>query len=434
MHQLIMSIHSNTADRPQRSSLAVMNFLNEVAGTHPQAISFASGRPTEAYFDLPQWVQEIQRFAAHFAQTQGYSEKKAFDLLGQYGRTNGIIGDLITEQVRKDEGIDCEPSQVLVTSGCQEAMELCATTLCKTPSDVILVRNPTYIGITGIADIHSLAIESFEPADDSPGAFCAAVEAAIARIAAQGRRVRLLYLIPDFDNPTGLLLSRNTREAVLETCAAHGVLILEDNPYGMFTYEGERIPTLFSLDRQGSVIYLGTYSKTLCPGLRIGFAILPPMLYGEAGAARQLMGRLSEAKSFGTCNTSQVTQAIVGGVLLREGGSLRHMVSRQLELYRANRDLMLAQLEKAFAGCGDRIHWNRPSGGFFVVVNLPFDFGAVELDSCAREHGVICMPLSFFALDGSYQRSVRLAYSNVGPGAIVEGIRRFAAFVRTRLE
>ena len=201
----------------------------------------------------------------------------------------------------------------------------------------------------------------------------------------------------------------------------------------MFAYDDERVPTLFTLDRHGSVIYLGTYSKTLCPGLRVGFALLPSTIHGEAEAALQLMNRLSEAKSFGTCNTSQVTQAIVGGILLREGGSLGRMVDRQLALYRANRDLMLAQLEQAFANCTNGIRWNRPRGGFFLVVTLPFDFGALELDICAREHGVICMPLSFFSLNGSHQRCVRLAYSNVEPAAIAEGIRRFASFVKTRL-
>ena len=428
------SLGSEPTHHRSHPSLAVMNLLNEVATRHPQAISFASGRPSERCFDLPQWLLELQRFASHLAGDHGLVDKQALDLLGQYGPTQGIVNGLVAAQVLRDEGIRCEPARVLVTAGCQEAMALCAAALCADPHDVILVRNPTYIGIIGVAMIQGLNIESFEPVDDSTAALRLALVNAIERQVECGKRVRVVYLIPDFDNPTGHSLDLDARLAVLDICAAHGVIVLEDNAYGMFNYDDNgRPPTLHALDRRGSVIYLGTYSKTLCPGLRVGYAILPPTLWGDVDAASLLMQRLSEAKSFGTCNTSQVTQAIVGGVLLREGCTLRGMVGPARELYRANRDLMLQELERAFGHLGDRVRWNRPAGGFFLVVSLPFEFAGDELDACARLHGVIVMPMTFFALDGSQRCRVRLAYSNVDPDALVEGVRRFGSYVRTRM-
>jgi (S)-3,5-dihydroxyphenylglycine transaminase len=416
-----------------RSSLTVMNFLNEISSNYPHAISLVSGRPTASYFDVPQWLLEIPRFVQYFSGEHGYTEKKSYDLLGQYGKTNGIINDLISKQLLNDESIACSADQILVTAGCQEAMSLCAEVLCCEPRDVILVRNPTYIGITGAADSKGISIESFEPINNTAIGFYTAIDTAIERIKITGKRVKVLYLIPDFDNPTGELMDQDTREAVLAVCTKHQVLILEDNPYGMFNFEQTRIPTLYSLDSVGCVIYLGTYSKTLCPALRIGFTVTPSTVWGNVQNAQQLMQRLSQAKSFGTCNTSQITQAIVGGVLLRESCSLKALTTQQTQLYQNNRDVMLAALDAAFKDYADLVHWNIPMGGFFLVITLPFEFGAAELALCASDYQILCLPVSFFSIDGSQRNKVRLAYSNIDAQAITEGITRFSHFIKNRL-
>jgi len=410
--------------------MAVMNFLNEIASEYPSAVSFASGRPAETLFDVEKFLARVPDFVRHLAQQQRMSVASAYNLLAQYGRTNGIINDLIASQVAADEGIQCAANRVLVTTGCQEAMELCVTTLCRDKNDVILARSPTYIGITGVADLHQVEIVPFSCQEQN---VAAALEEAVAGAERRGKRPRALYLVPDFDNPTGEVLSRSTREQIISFCARKSIVILEDNPYALFRYEGANIPRMISLDTQGCVAYLGTYSKTVCPGLRVGFVILPQKLFGDPLASQSLLDELSQAKSFVTCNTSQISQAAVGGVLLAESCSLSRRITPAIEVYRKNRDTMLNALARAFCEHGDRVQWNKPEGGFFLTVTLPFRFKKRETQICAEEYGVIVMPLSFFALIDDQDYRVRLAFSNTTPARIEDGIERFSRFVHDRL-
>lgn len=410
------------------SRLAVMNFLNEVAGDFPDAISLASGRPAEAFFDLERWLDSIPLYQREFASRRDLSYADAGRLLAQYGRTNGIVNELIAEQLARDEGVHGRSEHVVVSAGCQEALALCLLSLCQDKNDVVIARDPTYIGMTGVADLHGIEIVPLHSKED--GQLAAELEEVAEKLRHQGKRARALYLIPEFDNPTGTVLSLEAREALLDVCAEQRIVVLEDNPYGMFRYEGERLQTLYALDRAGCVIYLFTYSKTLCPAVRVGGALVPDTLFGNAEAARALVANLGERKSFLTVNTSQLNQALIGGMLLAQQGTLRELIAPQLEHYRRNRDLLLAALEKEFAGQHDAVHWNRPEGGFFLTMKLPFSFGQAEVLRCAREQHVIPMPLSFFSLSGTCQDSVRLAFSNVEPSLIGEGVARLGQFVR----
>lgn len=418
----------------QASPLDVMNFLNEVAERYPAAISFASGRPAESLFALAEWLQWVPQFIAHQAGT-GVEGGAAFDAayasLAQYGRTNGIINALIARQIAHDYAIDCAPQQILVTAGCQEALDLLLTTLCRDADDVVLVRDPCYIGITGVAALNRIGMVPFDCDDVEQAA--AALRGAVAGAEAAGKRPRALYLVPDFDNPTGTVLPRQAREDIIAFCAVKGIVIMEDNPYGMFRYEGEDVPAMAALDRHGVVVFLGTYSKTLCPTLRIGFMAVPCALLGVPGGGAALLGRISQAKSFGTVNTSQLTQAVAGAVLLHEECSLRRMAGAGVALYRRRRDAMLARLEQAFAGCHGRVSWNRPQGGFFLCVDVPFPFGRDDVAQCAQQFGVLVMPLDFFALGPQQRCRVRLAFSYASEERIAQGVDRFAAYVHSRL-
>ncbi|WP_334186708.1 aminotransferase-like domain-containing protein [Noviherbaspirillum sp.] len=422
------SVHTRNTDGSSR--LDVMNFLNEVAQNYPSAISFASGRPAEQFFDIEAWIGRIPLFVEHFARQHGLPNETARNLIGQYGRTNGIMCDLIARQLALDEGVSCHPRQIVVTTGCQEAMSLCITHLCRHPDDIILTRSPAYIGITGIADMNGIGIVPFASDDSKP--LADALEEAIRNARSENKRPRAVYLVPDFDNPTGSVLSHLERQQIIEVCARHGVVILEDNPYGMFRYDGDVVPTMFALDTKGCVVYLGTYSKSICPGLRVGFAVVPEgeMSGGQSGA--EMLDALSQAKSFATVNTSQIGQAIAGAILLSEAGSLRKLITPVIHHYRTNRDAMLHSLEDTFSGYEDDVTWNRPDGGFFLTVRLPFEFGRDEAEFCANEHGVLTMPLSFFALGDDGRDRVRLAFSNSDPERIREGIARFGAFVKMR--
>jgi (S)-3,5-dihydroxyphenylglycine transaminase len=404
-----------------------MNFLNEVAGDFPNAISLASGRPAEAFFDLDHWLKAIPLYRRELATRWGVTRADAGRRLAQYGRTNGLINELVAMQLKQDEGVETSSEKIVISAGCQEALALCLLSLCREKNDVVLARDPTYIGMTGVADLHGIEIVPLYAQDD---ALADELRTVIERLRREGKRARVFYLIPEFDNPTGAVLSLLVRKELLDVCADQRVLVLEDNPYGLFRYEGERVPTMYTLDRTGSVIYLFTYSKTLCPAVRVGGAVIPDTLFGDAVAARALVAELGERKSFLTVNTSQLNQALIGGILLSENGTLNRLVSPQRDHYRRNRDLMLSALSDEFSGNESGIRWNRPQGGFFLIMDLPFRFGEEEVLHCARERQVIPMPLSFFSLSGICQQSIRLAFSNVESTHIAEGVARLGQFIR----
>jgi (S)-3,5-dihydroxyphenylglycine transaminase len=415
----------------QNERLSVMNFLNEATSRYPDATSFASGRPVEFHFRTDRWGDAIREFQTYVANRNGQAFLDAGRDLAQYGKTNGVVNELIAQQLHVDEGIECCASQIVVTSGCQEAIALCISTLCSKPGDVILARNPTYIGVTGAADFAGIEIVPVDvhPTEDWKSVLAHTIE----RLRRLGKRPRALYLTPEFDNPTGTVLDMVERQSILEVCSQHRIAILEDNPYGMFRFDGERMPAMVTLDKHGCVIYLATYSKTLCPALRVGAAVVPTTLFDDAESATRLRDELSERKSFLTLNTSQVTQAIVGGTLLAERGSLLSLIQPSLDHYRINRDVLLSALAREFSSDFDRILWNRPQGGFFLSLSLPFEFGKREVVECAEHHGVLALPMSFLALDDSHKCELRLAFSNLAPEQVDQGIQRLGVFVRKRL-
>jgi (S)-3,5-dihydroxyphenylglycine transaminase len=410
--------------------LDVMNFLNEVVLRHPGAVSFAPGRPTERYFDVEGSLARVAPYVEHRAAELGWPTAAVWNDLGQYNRTNGILQPLIARQLALDEGIRAAPDSIVVTHGCQEGMVILLLALLDPATDVLLVSDPTYIGIPGLAKMMAVPMRPVPTGER--GLDPAAVAAAIDEVRRSGRRPRALYDIPDFNNPLGTRMPVEARRELLALARANGMLLFEDNPYGMFAYDGDPLPTLKALDEHGVVIYMGSFSKTLFPGLRLGFLVTGQEVVTPSGARVPLAAELSKVKSLTTVTTSPLVQAVAGGILLDNGGSLRPLVREKLPFYRANRDRMLACLEESFGGLAPAVRWNRPAGGFFLTVDLPFAFGEAEVEACARDYGVIVCPMSFFALSGGRERQVRLSFSYVTPEQIEEGVRRFARFVRER--
>jgi (S)-3,5-dihydroxyphenylglycine transaminase len=422
----LMKVLMNASSRTE-----VMNFLNEVADEFPSAISLAAGRPTEWFFGRLSPGSLLDAFVCYGRHAaHGRDPLKMSTRLLQYGPTAGLIGDLVSHQLRADEGVAASSDRMLITSGCQEALVLCLAELCPDPTDVVLVCNPTYIGATCAAQANR--VDVFQV----PNTFSDLVEGieqSVYQLQQSGRRARALYLIPTFDNPTGRVLNESQRRGILALCARLRIVVLEDNPYGMFRYEGEAIQPMAALDEAGCVIYLSTFSKTLAPAVRIGAAIIPETLFGDRAASRALWRHLVQRKSFLTLNTSQITQAIVGGLLLQQNGSLQQWIQPALGWYRTNRDAMLSQLQAVFKPMSDGIRWNRPSGGFFLSLDLPFRFDAEAVLECATHYGVIVMPMSFFSLDNSQDQRVRLAFSDVDPQQIRVGVTSLARYVERRM-
>src|SRR6266545_3288732 len=303
-------LHSSVSD----PVLDTMNFLNEVTMRYPGAISFAPGRPYDGSFDPDQVVKHIRRYLEYLAD-EGNSPRQIRDLLYQYGPTAGQIRELVAASLRDDEDIDVAAESVVVTVGSQEAMLLVLRALIAGPDDVLLVASPCYVGITGAARLLDVPMVSVDEREN--GVSCADVEAAIVAERARGRRPRALYVVPDHSNPSGTTMPVDTRIELLELAGRHGILIIEDSPYRLVS-PGTPLPTLKPMDRSRVVVQLGSSSRTIFPGARVGFVVAD-------GRVTLLADELAKIKSMVTVNTSSLSQAAVAGALLASGGMISEL-------------------------------------------------------------------------------------------------------------
>lgn len=417
-------LHGSVSD-PAATS---MNFLNEVASRFPNAISLAAGRPFDGFYS----TEDVQRYLAAYldhVRAGGLPEEQVRRMLLQYGRTNGQLGTLIATMLDIDEGIVVPPESVMVTAGCQEAMVIVLRALCQGPEDVVLAVEPCYVGLTGAARI--LGVEVV-PVPESPAGLAPQTVAEVARaVRAAGKRPRALYLLPNFSNPSGVSLPVATRRRLLAIAGEQDLLLLEDDPYGLFGLDDEPRPTLKSLDTDGRVIYLGSFSKSCFPGARVGFLVADQTVVDDNGRRTLLAEEMSAVKSMLTLNTSAIAQAVIGGVLVTSGASLRAANRDKIEFYRNNLRTLLAALEKNFPRSRhgeDAVRWNVPGGGFFAVVDLPLRADEKLLELSAEQYGVLWTPMRFFYADGG-EHAVRLSCSYLMPEQIAEGVRRFSRLV-----
>ncbi|MFJ9846091.1 PLP-dependent aminotransferase family protein [Kitasatospora sp. NPDC101155] len=414
-------LHASLAD----PALLSMNFLNEVAGRFPEAVSFAPGRPTEDLFDPADLHRYLDTYRRHLAEHKGYDEARVRRELFQYGRTKGIVHELIARQLERDEGITVDPEAIVVTVGAQEALWLVLRALRATERDVVLAVDPTYVGLTGAASLVDLPVR---PVHEGPrGVRPEDVLERIREVRAAGERPRALYLVPDFSNPSGHSMDVPTRHRLLEIAAQEDILLLEDNPYGYFqAAESARPPTLKALDTGQRVVYLGSLAKTCFPGARVGFAVADQRVVGPEETL--LADELSRAKSMVTVNTSPVSQALVGGMLLEHGGSLLHANRRQIGIYRRNLGCLLQGLHRRFAELPG-VRWNTPAGGFFVVLTVPFNVTDELLEHAAVRHGVLFTPMRHFSDNDRTCRQLRLSCSSLTPDQIETGLDRLADLI-----
>ncbi|MFE5584089.1 PLP-dependent aminotransferase family protein [Kitasatospora sp. NPDC056531] len=417
-------LHASLAD----PALLSMNFLNEVAGRFPEAVSFAPGRPTEDHFDPADLHRYLDTYRRYLAEHKGYDEAQVRRELFQYGRTKGIVHELIARQLEQDEGITVDPEAVVVTVGAQEALWLVLRALRATERDVVLAVDPTYVGLTGAARLLDLPVRSVR--EGPHGVRPEDVLERIRQVRAAGERPRALYLVPDFSNPSGHSMDVPTRHRLLEIAAQEDILLLEDNPYGYFrAADSDRPPTLKALDTGQRVVYLGSLAKTCFPGARVGFAVADQRVAGPDPTL--LADELSRAKSMVTVNTSPVSQALVGGMLLEHGASLLHANRRQIAVYRRNLGRLLQGLDRRFAELPG-VSWNTPTGGFFVVLTVPFPVTDTLLEHAAVRHGVLFTPMRHFSEDDRTCHQLRLSCSSLTPDQIDTGLDRLAALIAER--
>lgn len=413
--------------------LQVMNFLNEIAMSFPNAISLASGRPQSRFFDKQDWPSYEHRFTDYYAKEQGCSVAAAEKLLCQYAPSAGIINGILQRHLQRDEWIETDAQNIIVTNGCQEALALLCLHELQQPNDCMLTLDPSYIGFSGLLAAIGKRVEAVDVnrvySTDETGqrAFeWSYLREKVAQIRQAGGVPKAIYINPDFNNPLAYCLSLADRLSLLQVCHELEIKIIEDNPYSRFNYAGQRIRSLKALDQQDIVYHIGSFSKTFCPGVRMGYLLVPEKMPSS-------LEGLVALKSLVSVNSSSLAQSVIGGFLLQNDYTLDARMTMVNAQYVRQRDATMAALTQYLSDLHG-VSWDTPQGGFFVVVSLPFDFSESDVYQCADAHSVICMPVGFFSLTPELWRGkVRLAFSNFDPEVLTEGVLRFSRYVKQRL-
>ena len=375
----------------------------------PDLVSFAPGFPDPVTFP---W-RDLQEIAARLLSGSDGS-------VLQYGATRGyrpLLESLVT--VMKGRGVTCTTDQMIVTTGSQQGLDLVSRVLVD-PGDVVLVELPTYTGaISAFANAGARLVGVRQEPD---GIDLGDLDVVLQRERAAGRRVRFLYVVPNFQNPTGLLMGLEKRTALLAWARQRDVLIVEDDPYGVLYFEDVATDAdtrpIKADDDDGRVVYLSTFSKTLAPGFRVAWIVAPAPITEKFELAKQSMDLSS-----GTFDQRVVHQAVTGGVVDRMAPDLRRH-------YREKRDVMVQALGEAF---GDLLTWPAPKGGFFLWTTLPEGMHCDRVLEEALKQRVIFVAGTAFYVDGTGERQARLSFSAPTHDRLREGVRRLAAAVRARL-
>jgi 2-aminoadipate transaminase len=372
--------------------------------SRPEVVSLAGGMPNLAALPLDTLAGDVAELVARDGQ-----------VALQYGSAQGVpaLREQICE-VMALEGIRADPNDVVVTVGSQMALDLITRILCD-PGDVVLAEGPSYVGALGSFAAYQARV--VHVAMDAHGLVPELLRDALRTLRAQGVVPKLLYTIPNFHNPAGVTLAVERRREVLDICAAYGVAVLEDNPYGLLGFTGRVYPALRSMD--ADVMYLGSFSKTFASGLRVGWALVPP-------AVRD---RLVLAAESATLCPPTFNQLLVSRYLAAH--DWRGQVKTFTEVYRERRDAMLAALE---AHLPEGSTWNVPDGGFYVWLTVPEGVDTKAMLPRAVTARVAYASGTGFYADGFGSQQLRLSFCYPTPERITEGVRRLAGVLEAELD
>jgi 2-aminoadipate transaminase len=372
----------------------------------PEVISLAGGLPDTSTFPPDTFAAVAQRIAAE-------SCAKAL----QYGPTEGLEETkACIAQVMAAEGMRVAPEDLIVTTGGQQVIDLVTKTLID-PGDVVIAEGPTYPGAVPVFSAYQADVVQVDM--DADGMRVDLLEETLDRLERDGRRPKFIYTVPSFQNPAGVTMSQPRRRRLVEVAHERELLVLEDNPYGLLRYEGDPPPPLLSLDGGIYVMYLGTFSKILSPGIRLGWVVAPP----------PVLEKINLGKQAADLCTSTLSQLMVQAYF--EESRWRDYVESLTEVYRARRDTMLDALADHFPRQAD---WTRPAGGLFIWVTLPDFIDTTDLLARALRDNVAFVPGEAAFLDGRGRNAMRLNFSGSDEDAIREGIRRIGEVVTEQVE
>lgn len=322
----------------------------------------------------------------------------------QYGAAQGYPGllDELVTKLGRDQGIAATPDNILITNGSSQALALIVDMLVD-PGDIVLSEQPTWSGAVRNFTVAQADIRPIPITDE--GTDVDALRRELEAIRADGKRAKLLYTIPNFQNPTGVTTTLERREQIIALCREHGVAIVEDDAYFDLRYSGKRLPTLYSLAGDGSVMYLGTFSKIMAAGVRLGWVV------ADAGVIQRLAGMKLEGG----------TSPFAGYVAAEfcANGTLQEHIAELTNLYRGRRDIMLDTLAKTMP---EGTSWTTPEGGFFVWLTLPDGVTVNEIQTAASAQNVEFLPGPACHFHGAGANTLRLAYSFADDEQIKQGI------------
>lgn len=379
-----------------RSLFAVAN--------RPEVVSLAGGMPYLA--SLP--MDEIAESSARLLRERG-------QVALQYGSGQGeaeLREQIIT--VMEPEEVHAHPDDIVVTTGSQQALDL-VTRLFVDPGDVVIAEAPSYVGALGVFRAYEADVVHVLMDDD--GIIPEILDETLQRMRAERRTVKFIYTIPNFHNPGGMTLSAERRPQIVEIARRHGVLLIEDNPYGLLGFDSDPLPSLHSLN-PGGVIYLGSFSKTFAPGFRVGWAVAPH-------AIREKLVIASESAILCPSMMSQLSIATYLNTI-----DWRQQIKEYREQYRIRRDATLSALAEHIPDSS----WTVPSGGFYTWVKLPDGLDAQAMLPRAVTELVAYVPGTAFYADGQGHEFLRLSYCYPTPERIQEGVRRLANVVNREKE
>jgi len=371
----------------------------------PEVVSLAGGMPYVQALPLEMMAQIAQRLL---------SERGAVAL--QYGSGQGDV--TLREQILQvvgEVGISAHPDDIVVTTGSQMALDLVTRIFCN-PGDVVLVEAPSYVGALGV--FRAYECDVVHVAMDDEGLVPSALDEAIVAVRAAGKTIKLIYTIPSFHNPAGVTQGPQRRADILAIAQREGILALEDDPYGLLGFEGEP-PRAMRADDADGVIYLGSFSKTIASGLRVGWAVAPH-------GVREKLVLANESAVLCPSNYSQLT---VSEYLATQ--PWREQIKTFQEVYRERRDALLESLQALMP---EGTTWTIPAGGFYSWLTLPHGLDATAMLPRAVANLVAYVPGTGFYVDGQGRQNMRLSYCYPEPDRIREGVRRLAAVIESELE
>jgi len=405
----MIDIAKNIATAPRRTKASVIRELLKFTNK-PGVISFAGGLPDPELFPYDFVADVVKDIMA----------KKGRVAL-QYGPTDGLpeFKEEFIKFLHKYEGVEVKPENILVTTASQQALDIVGR-LFIDASDPVLVEKPSYMG--GLQVFRSYGAEFIGVNMDDKGILTDSLEERLQWLKDQDEHYKFLYLVPDFQNPSGVTLNEERRRKVIELSKKYDIAVIEDSPYRQVRFEGKAPKMIYRLDKEtcktDNIISLFTFSKTFAPGLRIGVIV----------AHEQIIRKMEILKqSLDLCSSS--LNQLIAAEFLRSGYFEKH-ITRVNQVYKTKKDAMLSALETYMP---EGVSWTKPEGGLFLWVKLPEGMSADDMFAEAIKENVAYVIGSAFHCDGSGKNTMRLNFSYATPADINEGIKRLATAVKKRL-